>query len=420
MPAVDFNHGARVVHAGVTPRPVSLANMRPIGAVLVAPNADSAFQARFPLNQPVALFSDETEKLQGIGTGGNVADIFDAIEDQGVVSEIVVVRVAPGTGSTPQAILESTLTNIVGSSTSLTGVHAFKGAESATGTRPRLFIAPGYTDMRVTNGANPVVNELVGVANRLRGMIIADVDATSRDAANTWRNDFPAQKRIYGITPMGKVFVNGSYVTRPLSGRVAALFNKKWKEKGGPYFSPSNQTIGGIGGISRPVSCYDGELDHEANWLNERGLTTVIQQNLLWGNRTLGFNQAAGTGDANDMFVNVVITQDAIHESIVRAFRWAMAENMSAHLGVAIIESVDTFLSSLRRAGAIIGGRAWFNKSLNSYADLQSGILRVEFDAEPAAPLENLIFGSHRNPFYYEVLASDILKLLERNTGSAV
>lgn len=416
MPAVDFNHGARVIQAGTTPRPIALANMRPIGAVMVAPNADDD---EFPLNEPVSFFTDNTAKIAAAGTGGNVADIFSAIADQGVTCEICVVRVAQGAGANAQAILESTLTNIVGNAGSLTGVHAFKGAESHTGTKPRLFIAPGYTDMRVSNAANPAVTALTSVAHRLKGVIVADADASTRDAANAWRGDFPAEKRIYAVTPFGKVWQNNAYVTKPLSGRVAALFNKKWKERGGPYFSPSNQTILGIGGVSRPISYYDGELDHEANWLNERGLATVIEKTLLWGNRTLGYNQSAGTGDANDMFVNVVITMDAIHESIVKAFRWAMDQNMSAHLGVAIIDAVDTFLASLRAVGAIIGGRAWFDKAVNSYADLQSGILRVEFDAEPAAPLENLIFGSHRNPYYYEVLASDILKLLERNAASA-
>lgn len=415
MPAVDFNHGARVINVGSTPRPIALANMRPIGAIMVAPNADAD---KFPLDTPVSFFSDDTVMRTAAGTGGNVADIFQAIDDQGVVCELVVVRVALGTGVGAQAILESTLTNIVGSGSSLTGVHAFKGAESHTGTKPRLFIAPGYTDMRIASAANPAVTALVSIAERLRGMVIADVDATTRDAAYTWRQDFAAQKRIYATTPMGKVFESSAYVNRPLAGRVAALFNKKWKAKGGPYFSPSNQVIGGIGGVSRPISYYNGELDHEANWLNERGLATVIEQNLLWGNRTLGYNPVSGSGDANDMFVNVVITTDAIHESIVKAFRWAMDENMSAHLGVAIIEMVDTFLASLRNVGAIIGGRAWFNKAVNSYADLQSGILRVEFDHEPAAPLENLIFGSHRNPYYYEVLAQDILKLLERTSAA--
>ena len=93
-----------------------------------------------------------------------------------------------------------------------------------------------------------------------------------------------------------------------------------------------------------------------------------------------------------------------------------------AHIGVlqALEEAgIGINMISGSSMGAIIGGRAWFDKAVNSYADLQSGILRVEFDAEPAAPLENLIFGSHRNPYYYEVLASDILKLLERNAASA-
>lgn len=415
MPATDFNHGARVIQAGQTPRPVALANMRPIGAVLIAPNADNA---KFPLNEPVTFYSNDTDMKTAAGTGGNVDEVFDAIEDQGVVAEIVAVRVAVGAGSTPTDILNNTLTNIVGSGASLTGVHAFKGAESHVGVRPRLFIVPGYTDMRVASAANPVVTELAGIATRLKGMVIADADASSKTAAYTWRQDFGANKRIYAVTPAARVFQGGSYVTKPLAGRIAALFNKKWKEKGGPYFSPSNQTIQGIGGISRPISYYPGELDHEANWLNVRGLATVIENNLLWGNRTLGYDQEAGTGDPNDMFVNVVITLDAIDESIVRAFRWAMDQNFSSHLGVAIVEQVDTFLGELFQIGATVGrGRCWFDRAVNSWADLQMGKLRFEFSREPAPPLEDLIFAAHRDPGAFEVLASDIISRLNQRVA---
>lgn len=415
MPATDFNHGARVIQAGQTPRPVALANMRAIGAMLVAPAADAA---KFPLNEPVSFFSNDTDMKVAAGTGGNVAEVFDAIEDQGVVCEVVAVRVALGAGSTPADILNNTLTNLVGSSSSLTGVHALKGAESHLGVKPRLLIAPGYTDMRVASAANPLVTELAGVATRLKGMVIADADASSRTAAYTWRQDFGANKRIYAITPAARVFQNGSYVTKPLAGRVAALFNKKWKERGGPYFSPSNQTIGGIGGISRPISYYPGELDHEANWLNVRGLATVIENNLLWGNRTLSYDQEAGTGDANDMFVNVVITLDAIDESIVRAFRWAMDQNLGSHLGVAIVEQVDTFLGELFAIGATVArGRCWFDREVNSWADLQFGKLRFEFSREPAPPLEDLIFAAHRDPGAFEVLASDIIARLNQRVA---
>lgn len=415
MPATDFNHGARVIQAGQTPRPVALANLRPIGALLIAPEADPA---KFPLDEPVAFFSNDLAMKQAAGTGGNVAEIFDAIEDQGVVTEIVAVRVASGAGSTPVDILNNTITNIVGSGANLTGVHAFKGAESHVGVRPRLFIAPGYTDMRVAAAANPVVAELAGVATRLKGMVIADADATSKAAAYTWRQDFGANKRIYAVTPAARVFQGGSYVMRPLAGRVAALFNRKWKERGGPYFSPSNQTIGGIGGTSRPISCYPGELDHEANWLNVRGLATVIENNLLWGNRTLGYDPEAGIGDPNDMFVNVVITLDAIDESIVRAFRWAMDQNFSTHLGVAIVEQVDTFLGELHQIGATVTrGRCWFDRAVNSWADLQSGKLRFEFSREPAPPLEDLIFAAHRDPGAFEILASDIIARLNQRVA---
>lgn len=416
MPATDFNHGTRVIGAGSTPRPIALANMRPIGAVMVAPNADAA---KFPLNEPVTFYSDDAAMLTAAGTGGNVADIFDAVADQGVVCEMVVVRVAEGAGATPAAKLSGTLANIVGSAASLTGVHAFKGAQSHVKVKPRLFVAPGYTDMRVDNAANPVVTELDGIATRLRGMIVADADASSKTAAYQWRQDLGPRKRVYAVTPAGKVFEEGSYVSRPLSGRVAALFNKKWKEKGGPYFSPSNQVIGGIGGVSRPISFYEGELDHEANWLNVRGLATVIENNLLWGNRTLGYDQEAGTGDANDMFANVVMTLDAIDESILKAFRWAIDQNMSSHLGVAIVEQVDTFLGELYAAGATVSrGRCWFDKAVNSWADLQSGKMRFEFSREPAPPLEDLIFGAHRDPGAFEVLASDIIaRLNSRNAA---
>lgn len=415
MPATDFNHGARVIQVGQTPRPVALANMRPIGAILVAPEADNT---KFPLNEPVSFFSNDTTMKTAAGNGGNVDDVFDAIEDQGVVTEVVAVRVAQGAGSTPADILNNTITNIVGSGANLTGVHAFKGAESHVGVRPRLFIAPGYTDMRVGAAANPVVTEMAGIATRLKGMVIADADATSKTAAYAWRQDFGANKRIYAVTPAARVFEGGAYVTRPLAGRVAALFNRKWKERGGPYFSPSNQTIGGIGGVSRPISYYPGELDHEANWLNMRGLATVIENNLLWGNRTLGYDQEAGTGDPNDMFVNVVITLDAIDESIVRAFRWAMDQNFSAHLGVAIVEQVDAFLGELYQIGATIArGRCWFDRAVNSWADLQMGKLRFEFSREPAPPLEDLIFAAHRDPGAFEVLAADIIARLNQRVA---
>lgn len=59
-------------------------------------------------------------------------------------------------------------------------------------------------------------------------------------------------------------------------------------------------------------------------------------------------------------------------------------------------------------AGAILGGRAFWERATNTNASLRDGKLRVEFDAEEAPPLEDLIFGSRRNEQYFDNLAADI------------
>ncbi|MEZ5878967.1 MAG: hypothetical protein R3D43_15130 [Tepidamorphaceae bacterium] len=71
----------------------------------------------------------------------------------------------------------------------------------------------------------------------------------------------------------------------------------------------------GITGTARPVSYYDGETDHEANYLNENRIATIIENGLLWGNETLAL-------DPLWRFVNVRRTRDAIHKAIVQSFRW--------------------------------------------------------------------------------------------------
>jgi phage tail sheath protein FI len=91
-----------------------------------------------------------------------------------------------------------------------------------------------------------------------------------------------------------------------------------------------------------------------------------------------------------------------------------MDENLSAQLGIAIIRSMQIFLDELTAIGAILGGRAYWLKEMNSSQSLRSGILRIEFDAEEAPPLNDLQFGSRRNSVYFDTLANDILTGLDR------
>ena len=62
----------------------------------------------------------------------------------------------------------------------------------------------------------------------------------------------------------------------------------------------------------------------------------------------------------------------------------------------------------LVRRGAILGGTVWRDPDLNTEATMKAGKLYIDFDIEPPAPLEHLIFRAHRNGSYYDELVSAV------------
>lgn len=400
MPTAEKFHGVRVFQTGSTTRPVQVNEYSTLGFVAVAPNADPEV---FPAGVATTVFSNDAAARTALGTGGNVEAIWDAVDDQGVVAEMQIVPVTEGTGATDQLKLEATIANIVGSGADHSGVHAFKQASKPA----KIITVPGYTSQRISNAKNPVMAELVGICARLKAIKIGDTPSASKTVAETYRDDFTNDPRCFLFHPAVKVLRGGSVVNEPASGRIAGLFVKKDKEVGGPWKSPSNQAIGGILGPSRPISYYHGEPDSEANYLNQIQIATIRGNDVLWGNQTCA-------EDPLDKFVNVVRTNDAIDDAIVRAFYWAMDDNLNVPHAVAVIQSLSNFGDELVAAGAVIGFRAWFERPLNSNEGLASGILRVEYDREPYAPLEDLQFGARRNLEYYAVVANGILQSLDR------
>lgn len=404
MSTSEYFHGVRVFQVGETARPISVNEYSTIGAVVIAPNADPDV---VPEDTLIESFTNDTALRTALGSGGNVDAVFDAIDDQGVTGEIQIVRVAEGASEVPQTKLEQTIANVVGSGSDNSGVHAFKLASKPA----KLLIgAPGYMSQRLSGAKNPVMAELDGIANRLRAIKIADTPSASRAAAETYRDDFADDKRAYLFHPGVKVLRGASVVVEPAAGRIAGLFVKRDKEVGGPWDSPSNQAMGGILGPSRPISYYTGEPDSEANVLNENRIATLRRGGILWGNETCA-------EDPLDRFVNVVRTIDTIDDAVVNAFYWAMDRRLSVPLGTSIIQSLQEFGDNLVAVGALLGFRAWFERPLNPNGNLASGILRIEYDREPAAPLQDLQFGARRNLTYHANVADGILRSLDRQTA---
>ncbi len=390
--STQFLHGVEVIEIDVGPRPIQTVRSSVIGIVGTAPDADAD---QFPLNTPVVIAGSRREAagLDTAGDGnGTLPGALDAIFDQ-IGAVVVVVRVEEGADET------ATIANVIGGVNAGTGnfegVHALVGAESVVGFSPRILIAPGFTHQRPSDLANPVVAELVGIATRLRAVIIADGPNTTDTAAYTSAGDFGSD-RVYLADPWVKVQIGTGIVNQPPSSRIAGIMARVDNEIGF-WKSPSNELMNGIIGTTRPVDFKLGDTASRANLLNENKVGTIIRQNgyRLWGNRSL-------TADTKWHFLCVRRTADIINDSLLRAHLWAVDRSITRTYVEDVTEGVNAYLRSLVALGAILGGRCWADPDLNTPASVQLGQIYFNFDFTPVYPAERLTFRSHLVNDYIE------------------
>ncbi|HCL63716.1 MAG TPA: phage tail protein [Rhizobium sp.] len=415
MPALDFNHGTRVIDAGSTSRPLEAADGTVVGINFIDETADDDVFP--PDSEPVLFYTHETDKIAALGTGlGNQAlDLVNAIKAQGVEGCIVASRVAHSEASDPVEKATAERTSLIGSAASMTGIHALRYAEGHVGRAPDVIVAGGRAAGRVEDAKNPYADAVDQVSAALKAVAVYDTGGPNSEASLAYRADF-SSRYAYLVDPYVRVSQGGSIVAKPASPFAAAMFVKKDFMKGGPYWSPSNQEVLGVLGTARPISFFDGEIAHEANLLNAEGIATFIPNRvvqgkggafsangrILWGNRTAAI-------DPIWQFVNVVRTHATLEKAIITGFRpWANDENMSAQHVIAVMRSLQDLLDDMKAIGAILGGSVYWDRDMNSNSNMRAGKLRIEFDAEAAPPLEDLVFGARRNEAYFDNLASDI------------
>lgn len=387
----QFLHGIEVVQIDDGLRPIRTVKSSIIGLIGTAMAAEAA---KFPLDTPVLVTGPR--QAADLGLTGTLKDAYEAVYAQGV-NVAVVIRVEEGVDAV------ATLANVVGDATAGTGVYGFLNASSVTGQTPRILAAPGFTSTPAAAPQSPVTGALLIVAERLRSVVIADGPNTNEADALIDRAKFGSD-RLYIVDPAVKVFDTGSaaYETRPASGYVAGLMSKRDQEKGF-WWSPSNQIVRDAKGTARPISFAMSSTETEANRLNAKEVSTIVQQAgfRLWGNRSTA-------GDPLWAFLSVRRTADMIYESIEAAHLWAMDRPFSGQLLLDIRDSVQAYLDSLTARGALLGGKCWLDPELNTETALKAGKLYLDFDIEPPAALEHLTFRAHRNGSYYEELVADV------------
>ena len=395
----QFLHGVEVIELNDGARPIKSVKSSIIGLVGTAPKG--------PVNTSTLILGSRKQAVEIFGSDSNfsIPRALDGIFDQ-AGAMVVVMNVADPNNSNhlssgnldPSKI---TASDIIGGVDEVTnqykGMQSLLAAQSELGVTPRILIAPGFTHDMPEGNANPVVSEMLSIAESLRAVIIADLPNTNEKDALKYTQSF-GSSRIYPIYPWVKVLdiATNSITEEPASARIAGLIVKSDNDRGF-WWSPSNMIINGIVGISKPIDFALGDPNSKANYLNENNIATIISQSgfRLWGNRSL-------SSDPKWAFLQTRRTADMINDSLLKAHLWAVDRNITKTYVEDVLEGINNYLRHLKSIGAILGGKAFADPELNTPDQIAQGKISFDFDFTPPYPAEHITFRSRMVDDYLE------------------
>ncbi len=307
MASVSFHHGTRVFESAETPVLVRLAQTAVIGLIGTAPGADPI---RYPLNKPVQLL--RPADADGLGTAGTLMDAIDSIFDQ-VGCPIVMVRVAEG------ATMPESWANLIGSQVAFSGVHAFRRAKPDGLYKPKLLIAPGFTQtgpadgiltVAVTNPGSGYDQDTVTVtigggsgAEATATVIDGVITAIAVGAGGTGYVDGSTPVTISGGSGAG-----AEATATVVDGAVTAIA----VTEGGKNYTDPVVTIGGAGtGATATATVTDGLIDSVT--VTKPGYGFTGSPTVTFGG---GGSSAAATATKGDVMNPVVAELQGVAEAL--------------------------------------------------------------------------------------------------------
>lgn len=175
----------------------------------------------------------------------------------------------------------------------------------------------------------------------------------------------------------------------PPSGAIAGIYADVDSRRG-YYKPPGNEVVRGITEFERTI------IRKQQDVLNPKGINVLRgfprRGNRVWGARTI-------SSDTNFKYVNVRRIFDFIERSIDEGTQWVVFEPNNAELWSRVRQSVNNFLNTQWRAGALEGAKpedAYFvacdRGTTMTQDDIENGRLIVEVGIAPVYPAEFVIF----------------------------
>ncbi|HEJ6942947.1 TPA: phage tail sheath subtilisin-like domain-containing protein [Serratia marcescens] len=343
----------------------------------------------FPLNTPVAIVG--STQMRALGSAGTIPPAVQEIADQ-TNALIVIVRVEnneqsvtvstedkePITGEDEQRLLSDQIFNVDIRAKILAGINAWSSSESVNGYRPRILIAPGFSE------DDGIGKGLETAAEKLRAVAYLDC------ASMATLPEVVQRRQMYGgrvelLRPrVQKVNASGELEFRPYSAFAAGLRARIDLEKGW-WWSKSNQDINSILGLEQVDEFILGDPNCEANLLNMQNVSTIIRRTGYkhWGN-------CLCIDHPQWRFESVRRTADVIEDSIQNTVMIYNDRPLDKETADDILGTVNAYLRQLVGLGAIFGGTAWLDEELNTAESLAAGVLYINYDFGPKSPTERI------------------------------
>lgn len=395
MAATDPNVGVRVFsNLSPTLATISARTSYP-GVCLPVPGADASMIK----DEPFLVDLSKPEEIAKFPAGTIARNTLSQFASEGIVTDVIFVRADENADPETQASL------IAGDAAAKTGMHAFGSAKTHVGLEPNLLLASGYGATRFGDVANPVAAAMNVVSEQIIDcMGVFDTPVTTREAAIEAAADFAASYNMIACYPNVKWNDGTQTITAPLSPHVVAAHLRRDAEVGNVYKAAWNRQLKGVLGLSQDVTYRDGDTTHDANVLNQGGVVTVIERNLLWG----PYSAATDPTTIGYRSIKRIRTRRALEKALLRAIRKYAAEDLGPHIVTLIYQSVATFCSELVSLGAIIDYELVWDRSLNPNSLLRDGGLRVKLRFEETPDLTDLQIYSEPQPEAFDILAGRI------------
>ena len=274
---------------------------------------------------------------------------------------------------------------------SATGLQALVSAPAKVKLKPRILIAPRFTELYSATNANGVIQELNQAAAALGARVVCDAPNLDRDSAIAHASFFSGDEdRVYMHNPDVADAVIEQPAAARIAGHIAVMDNQV-----GFWHSPSNRQINGVLAISKDLTFGLLDTESDTNLLNSLGVaTTVFEQGFrLWGNR-----------QTNLQHLSVQRIADMITEAIAVSHIWAVDRNITVGLVEQIIESIKAYLRLLEAIGALTPNPnpedeqfndAWADPELNTPEMVAEGNLFIDYRFNPPFPAEHIHFRAH-------------------------